>query len=109
VVLCCTLCWLAAWPRAVAGDAPQWMQAVVSTPLPAHDEKDGRGVLYSESTSTLSLPRRSKTQVRKAYKILRPVRPRLRAGHRLFNSHKKITGLRGWCIPAQGKDYEIKG
>jgi hypothetical protein len=20
----------------------------------------------------------------------------------------KVTGLRGWCIPAQGKDYEEK-
>ena len=25
-----------------------------------------------------------------------------------FNPHRKITGLHGWCIPAQGKDYEVK-
>jgi hypothetical protein len=25
-----------------------------------------------------------------------------------YNSHSKITGMRGWCIPAQGKDFEVK-
>jgi len=25
-----------------------------------------------------------------------------------FNQHRKVTRMRGWCIPAQGKDYEVK-
>ena len=38
---------LAALP-ARAGDAPQWMHALVSVPLPAHDEKTNAILLYSE-------------------------------------------------------------
>ena len=25
-----------------------------------------------------------------------------------LNANRKITSLRGWCIPAEGKDYEVK-
>ena len=33
------VCVLAVVRPALAGDAPQWMHAVASVPLPAHDEK----------------------------------------------------------------------
>jgi hypothetical protein len=33
------------------------------------------------------------------------VRPRF---HPLQSPGEKINGLRGWCVPAQGKDYEVK-
>ena len=108
VLLCSALCWLAAVPWAAAGDAPQWMHAVVSAPLPAHDEKTDAVLLYSEINVNVVSAEKIKTQVRKAYKILRPGGRDYGRAIVSFNSHKKITGLRGWCIPAQGKDYEIK-
>jgi len=108
VLLCSALCGLAAVPWAAAGDAPQWMRVVVSAPLPAHDEKTDAVLLYSEINVNVVSAEKIKTQVRKAYKILRPNGRDYGLAVVSFNSHKKITGLRGWCIPSQGKDYEIK-
>src|SRR5271167_59620 len=91
-----------------AGDAPGWMHALVNAPLPAHDEKTDAVQLYSEKTVTVVSADKIKTTVRVAYKILRP------AGHDFgvvvvsYNAHEKITAIKGWCIPAQGKDYEVK-
>ena len=100
---------LAIAPQAAAGgDAPQWMHAVVNAPLPAHDEKTDAVVLYSEKTVTVLSADKIKVQVRRAYKILRPGGREYGTVAITFNSHEKVTGLRGWCIPAQGKDYEVK-
>jgi hypothetical protein len=99
----CLVC--RAW---AAGDAPGWMHALVSVPLPAHDEKTDAVLLYSEKTVTVVSADKIKMTVREAYKILRP------AGHDYgvvvvsYNAHEKITAIKGWCIPAQGKDYEVK-
>jgi Domain of Unknown Function with PDB structure (DUF3857)/Transglutaminase-like superfamily len=96
-------------PAAIAGDAPQWMHAVVSEPLPAHDEKTNAVLLYSEKIVTVQSSEKIKTTVRRAYKILRPDGREYGLAVVPFNSpSEKVTGLRGWCIPAQGKDYEVK-
>ena len=42
------------------------------------------------------------------YKILRPSGRDYGIAAVSFNAHSKIYSLRGWCIPAQGKDYEVK-
>jgi len=95
-------------PRASAGDAPAWMHALVSAPLPAHDEKTDVVLLYSERIVTVQSADKIKTTVREAYKILRPGGREYGTLAISYNSHSKITGMRGWCIPAQGKDYEVK-
>jgi hypothetical protein len=94
--------------RAVAGDAPQWMHAVANAPLPAHDEKTDAVLLYSEHTVNVQSVDKIKSHVRMVYKILRPAGRDYGIVAVSFNSHRKINGLRGWCIPAQGKDYEVK-
>ena len=96
-------------PRAVAGgDAPQWMHAVVGVPLPAYDEKTDAVLLYSDTSVTGLSADKVRKHVREAYKILRPEG----RGHGTvevnFNRSRKINSLHGWCIPAQGKDYEVK-
>jgi hypothetical protein len=95
-------------PGAMAGDAPAWMHSLVNAPLPAHDEKTDAVLLYSETNVSVLSTDKVKTVVREAYKILRP-------GGRDYgwpsiptNANRKITALRGWCIPTQGKDYEVK-
>lgn len=96
------------WRASAAGDAPGWMHALVNATLPAHDDKTDAVLLYSEKTVTVVSADKIKTTVRVAYKILRP------AGHDYgvvvvsYNAHEKITAIKGWCIPAQGKDYEVK-
>jgi hypothetical protein len=93
---------------AVAGSAPPWLAAVAGAPLPAHDDKTDAVLLYSEENLTVVSTDRVKRSVRKAYKILRPGGREYGEVAVSFNSHRKITSLHGWCIPAQGKDYEVK-
>jgi hypothetical protein len=107
--LACSILWLfAPLQTAIAGDAPGWMHALVSAPLPAHNEKTDAVLLYSERTVTVLSADKIKITVREAYKILRPGGREYGTVSASFNSHSKISGMRGWCIPAQGKDYEVK-
>src|SRR5438309_5298546 len=99
---------LAGVPPCAAGDAPAWMHALISVPLPANDEKTDAVLLYSERIVTVQSEDRFKITVREAYKILRPGGREYGTVTVSYNSHSKINGLRGWCIPAQGKDYEVK-
>jgi hypothetical protein len=108
VLLCAILGALAIPPCAQAGDAPPWMHAVASAPVPAHDEKTDAVLLYSETAINVQSLDKIKTRVRVAYKILRPSGRDYGIAAVSFNAHTKINGLRGWCIPAQGKDYEVK-
>lgn len=102
-----TVCLMACAPCA-AGDAPQWMHSLVNRPLPTYDEKTDAVLLYSETNVTVISADKIKTQVREAYKILRPNGRHHGTVHVYFNPQRKIKSLHGWCIPAQGKDYEIK-
>lgn len=95
-------------PRALAADAPQWMHAQVNAPLPAYDEKTDAVLLYSETNVTVISTDKIKTTVREAYKILRPNGREHGTVAVYFNPQRKIKSLHGWCIPAQGKDYEVK-
>jgi Domain of Unknown Function with PDB structure (DUF3857)/Transglutaminase-like superfamily len=100
---------LASVSPAAAGDAPQWMHALVTAPLPAHDEKTDAVLLYSEKSVNVQSADNIKTVVRQAYKILRPDGRKYGTVFVPFSSpREKVTGLHGWCIPAQGKDYEVK-
>jgi hypothetical protein len=92
----------------LASDAPQWMHAVANAPLPAHDEKTDAVLLYAEQTVNVQSVDRIKTHVRLAFKILRPSGRDYGIAGVSFHAHSKVSGLRGWCIPAQGKDYEVK-
>lgn len=91
-----------------ANDAPQWMHALVNAPLPAHDEKTDAVLLYSEDILNVQGNGKIKSIERRAYRILRPGGRERGLVLATFDSETRITGLRGWCIPAQGKDYEVK-
>ena len=105
----CTLLVVAVVPRVAAGgEAPQWMHSLAGAPLPAYDEKTDAVLLYSETNVTVLSADKIKTHVREAYKILRPEGRDHGTVLVYFNPNRKITSLHGWCIPAQGKDYEVK-
>ena len=108
ILLSIGLCLLTASRLAQAGDAPSWMRAVASAPLPAHDDKTDAVLLYSDQAVIVQSVDKIKTHVRLVYKILRPSGRDYGMAAVSFNPHRKITGLRGWCIPVQGKDYEVK-
>jgi transglutaminase-like putative cysteine protease len=95
-------------PAARAGDAPSWMHALVNVPLPAHDEKTDAVLLYSEEILNVQPNGRIKEIDRAAYKILRPDGRQLGTTHFSYDGETRITNIHGWCIPAQGKDYEVR-
>jgi hypothetical protein len=100
-------CIFAVVTRASAGDAPPWMHALVNVQLPSYDEKSNAVLLYSERNVSIMSADKMHTRVREAYRILRPEgRDRGTVAVR-FDSQTKVTDLHGWCIPAQGKDYEV--
>ena len=106
-LLTVSLCLFGAAPCAVAGDAPAWLHALSSTPLPAHDEKTDAILLYSDDTVTVVSTDKIKEHVRAAYKILRPAGREHGIVAVELNAHKKVFNLHAWCIPQQGKDYEV--
>lgn len=101
----CTLLWA---PAVRAGDAPQWMHTLVNAPLPAHDDKTNAVVLYSETILNVQGGGKIKTIERRAFKILRPDGRKYGVVVVHFDSETRINSIHGWCIPAQGKDYEVK-
>jgi predicted transglutaminase-like cysteine proteinase len=103
------LCAAVIVPRAVAGgEAPAWMHSLVGAALPSHDEKTDAVLLYSETNVTVLSADKVRTQVREAYKILRPEGRDHGTVYVYFNPRRKIANLHAWCIPEQGKDYEVK-
>ncbi len=94
--------------RTFAGDAPAWMHAAATAPLPPHDEKTDAVTVYSEDITIVQSEGKIKTIERRAYKILRPGGRDFGNVYVEFDPNRKITGLKAWCIPAQGKDYEVK-
>jgi len=95
-------------PALRANDAPAWMHAAMNTPIPAHDEKTDAVVLYAEDILTVQPNGKLKRTERRVYKILRPGGKDYGTVTADFDQDTRITALHGWCIPAQGKDYEVK-
>jgi len=90
----------------MAAHAPDWMHSAASKALPPHDEKADAALLYSETSVTVLSKDKIRTHVREAYKILRPEGRHYGNFFVYSSGRKKVTFMHGWCIPAQGKDYE---
>ena len=84
------------------------MRALVNVPLPAHDEKTDAVLLYSEDILSVQGNGKIKRTERRVYKILRPDGRKYGKVFADFDSETKINSIHGWCIPAQGQDYEVK-
>ena len=99
---------LSAQPAFGGANAPGWMHALTSVPLPAHDDKTDAVLLYSETNLSVQPNGKIKKLERKAYKILRPGGRDYGTVAIDFDSETRITSIHGWSIPAQGGDYEVK-
>jgi hypothetical protein len=94
-------------PQAAA-DAPAWMHAAASAPLAHYDEKTKAVLIYAEDMTTVGSDGKIKSVERRAYKILRPEGRGYAVAEAVIGGGTKIGGMRAWCIPAQGKDFEVK-
>jgi hypothetical protein len=107
-VLLVAVCLLLTPRPAFAGGAPPWLRALIDVPLPEHDDKTDAVRLYSEKILTVQPNGKIKTIEREAYKILRPDGKSYGMVQASYDSETRITGMHAWCIPAHGKDYEVK-
>ena len=109
LALAMTALLLSAARPARAGDAPAWMHALVNAPVPDHDEKTDAVLMYSEDVLTVKPDGKIKRLVRRAYKILRvTAKDHYGAAFADYDSETKVLYMHAWCIPAQGKDYDVK-
>src|SRR5579863_1328774 len=92
----------------LAADAPQWMHAQVNASLPAYDDKTDAVLLFSQTDVVVLSTDKIRTTVREVYKIIRPNGRHHGVVGVYLNPERKIRSLHGWCIPAQGKEYEVK-
>lgn len=104
VVACACMHTSAAW----AANAPDWLRALVSVPVPAHDDETDAVVLYSETELTVQAPGKMKRLQRIAYKILRRDGEGYGVVRVDFSPQSRVTSLRGWSIPPEGKDFAVK-
>jgi len=84
------------------------MHALTSAPLPDHDNKTDAVLLYSEDIVTVQGNGKIKHLTRRAFKILRVGGKEHGTAVAYIDAETKILSMKGWCIPAQGKDYEVK-
>jgi predicted transglutaminase-like cysteine proteinase len=84
------------------------MHALTSAAVPAHDEKNDAVELYSEDILSVAPNGKIRNIRRRAFKILRPGGKDYGMVVANFDSETKISAMHGWCVPAQGKDYEVK-
>ncbi len=95
-------------PAVNAANAPDWVRAQVSAPVPAHDDETDAVLLYSETTLTVLAPGRMKKLERRVFKILRADGEGYGVVHADFSPQSRVTAMRGWAIPTVGKDFETK-
>ncbi len=95
-------------PARASDDAPAWMHTLKTVSLPTHDDNTNAVLLYSERNVTVVSADKLVFQVRQAYKVLRPGGREYGDVRVSFNSSSKVASLHGWCIPAEGKDFEVK-
>ena len=91
-----------------ANDAPGWMHALAGVTLPSYDGKTNAVLLYADDVLAVQPNGKIKKIRRRAYKILRPDGRYLGKQHFFFDAETKISSIHGWCIPAVGRDYEVK-
>lgn len=93
---------------ALGAEAPKWMHALTAVPLPAHDDKDKAVELYSDTSITVEPSGKIKRLERRAFKVLRPDGAERGKLEFVVGRTSRVTDLHAWCIPAGGKDYEVK-
>jgi hypothetical protein len=84
------------------------MHAAANASLPTYDEKTDAVLLYAEDVTTVAADGKMKGLERRVYKILRPEGREYAVAYARVSNDQRVGSMRGWCIPKQGKDYEVK-
>ncbi len=90
-----------------AASVPPWMQAQVGATAPEHDEKTDAVLLYSEVILSVQPTGKMKRLDRRVLRVLRPDGRGRGIVKVDVDSQVRVTSLRAWCVPAEGKIYEV--
>jgi hypothetical protein len=94
-------------PVARAGDAPDWLRAAAAAPLPKVPADAKAIVLLDDETVTVQANGSDIEHHRWAVKILRSSGRDRGILVIPFNKQMKIDSMKGWCIPATGKEMSV--
>jgi hypothetical protein len=89
-------------------DAPAWLTAVAHDTYPGVPAETSAVILYDEQETTVQANGDIETMYRRAYLILRPDGRNYGSVAVPFDNETKITWMKAWCIPKEGKNYELK-
>src|SRR3989338_3403129 len=93
---------------AARAGSPDWLQAAARQPLPVYPSDTEAVMLLDEQVTTVSDTGEIKTRYRRAYNILRPEGRNFGTVSVSNASATRPTKLKGWSLPAAGKEYEVK-
>ncbi len=93
---------------AVRASTPDWLRAAAQQTLPEYPKDTNAVMLLSEQITTVKDSGEIETLYRVAYKILRPAGREFGKVDVFFDSQTKLTYLKAWGLPADGKDFEVK-
>lgn len=88
--------------------APDWLRAVARAPVPSFPPETNAVILFDEQITTVTDKGEIKTVYRRAYKILRPQGRERGNVVVVYDDETRLTFLKAWAIPAEGKEYEVK-
>jgi hypothetical protein len=93
---------------AAAVDVPTWLRQAAKESLPPVTPETVAVVLYDEQETTVQNNGEVETTYRRAYMIFRPAGKDLGTFGVHFDNETKITWMKAWCIPKDGKEFEVK-
>jgi len=88
--------------------APDWLKALAREPVPTYDEDVDMVILLDEQVTTVKENGEITTRYRRAFKILRPSGREHGTVSVYFDNDTRLTYLKAWSLPRDGKEYEVK-
>ncbi|MGB6430726.1 MAG: DUF3857 and transglutaminase domain-containing protein, partial [Candidatus Acidiferrales bacterium] len=88
-------------------DAPDWLHAAAAAPLPQYPEETKAVILLDDEAVSVDANGEVVEHQRVAYKILRSSGRDRGTLEVPFSKLIKIDSMKGWCIPADGKDLAV--
>jgi hypothetical protein len=95
-------------PTPAHADVPSWLTGVAHDTYPGVPAETKAVILYAEQETTVQPNGDVETLYRRAYLILRPDGKQFGVVGIHFDNETKITWMKAWCLPKEGKAYELK-
>src|SRR5271157_1988838 len=110
LVSCAVVCaTLMATSQSCLAEAPEWVRTAARETLPAYPPTTKAVVLLEEQQTTVSKVGQISTVTRRVIKILRPEGKKHFGEFAVsFDPDTRITYLKAWSLPANGKEFEAK-